>query len=156
MIGVDLGNEQRHVGHHPVVPRVAHDDVARFGECAFDLCRDRRIEPGEHQLRCVARRRSLDDPPRDVVGKAIGKPPGGGVAERFAFRALAGAEPLHLEPGMVREKGDELLADHAGRAENADGYRCHDRDSNPVGPACLGAEAARSGRPGTQKKSRRG
>ena len=26
---------------------------------------------------------------------------------------------------MVREQRDELLADHAGRAEDADGNRCH-------------------------------
>ena len=52
----------------------------------------------------------------------IGKPPGSCVAEGLAFRALAGAEPLNFEPWMTGEKGDELLADHAGRAENADGY----------------------------------
>ena len=128
MIGVHLGNEQRHVGHHPVVARVADDDVAGLGECAFDLAGDRRVEPENISFGALPGVAASTIVLRDVVGQAIGQPPGGGVAERLALRALAGAEPLHLEPRMVREKRDELLADHAGRAENADGYRCHDRD----------------------------
>src|SRR6266852_5934576 len=37
------------------------------------------------------------------------------VASRYAFPA----EPRDLEPWMVREQRDELLADHAGRAEDS-------------------------------------
>ena len=71
MIRVDLGNEQRDVLLHPVVARVADDDVAGLGERALDLAGDRRIETGEHQLRRAARRRRLDDPARHVVGQAV-------------------------------------------------------------------------------------
>ena len=121
MIRVDLGNQQRHGRFHPVVARVADDDVAGLGERGFDLAGHRRIETGEHQLRRAAGRRRFDDAARHVVGKAMRQTPRGRVAECLAFRALAGAEPFDLEPGMGREQRDELLADHAGRAENADG-----------------------------------
>ena len=58
--------------------------------------------------------------PRDIVRQRGGETPGARVAIRLALRSLAGAEPGDLEPRMVREQRDELLADHAGRAENAD------------------------------------
>ena len=38
----------------------------------------------------------------------------------MAGRALARREPGDAEPRMVREQRDELLADDAGGAENAD------------------------------------
>ena len=52
--------------------------------------------------------------------------PRGRVAIGLALRALAGAEPRDLEPRMRREQRDELLADHAGRAEDADFNLSHD------------------------------
>ena len=57
--------------------------------------------------------------------EATRKPPGSGIAECFAFGTLTGPEPVDLEPRMIREQGNELLTDHAGRAKNADGYRRH-------------------------------
>ena len=37
MIGIDLGNEQRHELFHPVVARVGHDEVTRGGEFLLDV-----------------------------------------------------------------------------------------------------------------------
>src|SRR5713226_3968005 len=68
---------------------------------------------------------SFDHLGRDIVGEAIRKTPGSRIAERLALGALTGSQPVDLEPRMIREQGDELLADHAGRAKNADGYRRH-------------------------------
>ena len=62
---------------------------------------------------------------RHVIAESRGKPPCARIAIRLAFRPLAGTEPLRAKPRMVREERDELLADHAGRTENADGNRGH-------------------------------
>ena len=142
MIGVDFGDEERHVALHPVVARVADDDVAGFGEGALDLAGDRRIEAGEQQLRRAARRRRVDLHPRHLVGQRRRQSPRGRLAVRLAFRSLARAEPGDLEPRMLREQCDELLPDRAGRPENPDLNR-HDLSRTAV--SCR-----------VQKKSRRG
>ena len=126
MVGVHLGNHQRHVRVHAVVSRVADDEVPGGGEGAFDFSGDRRVEPGEHQLRRAARRRLLDGQSRDIVRRRRGQTPRGGVAIGLALRTMAGAEPGDLEPRVVREERDELLADHAGRAEDANFDLSHD------------------------------
>ena len=46
--------------------------------------------------------------------------PGGGVAVALAGGAVAGAQPLQIEPRMVLQEFDEMLAHHAGGAEDAD------------------------------------
>ena len=121
MIGVHLGNQQRHVRVHPVVARVADDDVAGLRERALDLAGDRRIEAGEHQLRraCPAPRRSTCSPATSS-GSGVGSRHA--AASRYALPADRSLAPSHvdLEPRMVREQRDELLADHPGRAENPD------------------------------------
>ena len=125
VVRVDLGNEQRDSRFHAVVPRVADNDVAGPGESGLDVSRDRRIETREDQLRRTPRRRGLHGPPGDLVRQLAGKTPCRGIAKRLALRALARAEPVHLEPRMAREQRDELLADHAGRPEDSDGNRRH-------------------------------
>ncbi len=45
--------------------------------------------------------------------------PGHGVLILLARRAVAGAEPLEVEPGVALQELDEMLAHHAGGAENA-------------------------------------
>ena len=125
MIRVDLGDEQRDGLLHPVVSRVADDDVPGSGEGRFDLTGHGGIEAGEHE------RGARPDAAASTVrratssGRRRGQPPGGRVAVRLALRSLAGAEPRDAEPRVVREEGDELLADHAGRAKNADGNCSH-------------------------------
>ena len=63
----------------------------------------------------------FDRQPRDVVGQRDSA-----AATRRASRKALPADrslaPSHvdLEPRMLREQRDELLADHAGRAENPD------------------------------------
>ena len=119
MVGVDFRNEQRDVGVHPVIARVADDDVAGLRKGALDLAGDRRVEAGEHQRRRAPRRRGVDAHPRDLVGERSRQTPRGGVAIRLSGGSLAGAEPCDFEPWMVREQRDELLTDHAGRSENS-------------------------------------
>ena len=120
MIGVDLGNEQRHERIHPVVAGVADDEVAGGGEGLLDVAGDRRVERGKHDLRAAARRARLDGIGAERVGNRRGEPPRRDGAVGLAFRSLAGGEPGGAKPGMAREARDELLADDAGGAEDAD------------------------------------
>ena len=57
---------------------------------------------------------------RDALGQRSVQPPLGGFAVGLAAGAVAGGEPGDLEPGMVFEELNEALADHSGRAQDAD------------------------------------
>ena len=92
----------------------------------LDFAGDRRIESREHQL--AARGRAWRPRPSGRATSS-GKRPGSrhAAASRYALpsdRWLA-PEPLDPEPRVIREQGDELLADHAGRAKDTDGNRRH-------------------------------
>ena len=120
------------------------------GEGAFDLAGHRRIEAGEHQLRRAAGRGVLDHQLRDIIRQRRRQAPRGRVAIRLALGALACAEPRDLEPRVRREQRDELLADHAGRAEDPDFNLGHDCSLSFVDFPCV-LRVVRD-----QKKSRRG
>src|SRR5262249_55614337 len=125
MLGIYFGDEERHGVEQPVVPRVADDQMACLGEGSLDLTSDRGIETGEHQLWRIARPCAFDDLVGDFSWQTVGQPPGSGVAELLALGPLARAEKLHFEPRVVRKQCDELLADHAGRAKDANGNSRH-------------------------------
>jgi len=46
--------------------------------------------------------------------------PFGRIAVELAAGSVAGGDPRHLEPRVIFKQLDEPLADHAGRAQNAD------------------------------------
>jgi len=125
MIGVDLWDHQRHRRVLPVVLRVADDEVARVRKRGLDLAGNRRVESRKHDLRRVTGRRGLDDELCDVVGQRRRQPPRGCVAVRLALRSLARAKPRHLEPWVLRQQCDELLADRPCCSENSDVNSSH-------------------------------
>src|SRR6266516_6598105 len=47
------------------------------------------------------------------------------ILHSFPGRAIARAQPAQLEPGMVLQEPDEMLANHASSAKNADVDRFH-------------------------------
>ena len=103
VIGVDFGNQQRHQRIHPVVARVADDVPSAGGEGDLRLARDRRVE----RLRRAATARR----PRPSSGETVSAPvsagrrrrqPPGEIAVALSGRPLAGREPRHAEPRMVR------------------------------------------------------
>ena len=51
---------------------------------------------------------------------------------RLALGALAGPQPDQVEPGCPVELPDELLADHSGRAEDADVDTLRLHDASPA------------------------
>ena len=55
----------------------------------------------------------------DRVGRAAGEVPRHGVLILLAGGAIAGSEPLEVEPRVPLQELDEMLAHHAGGAENA-------------------------------------
>ena len=119
VIGVHFGNEERHELLHSKVPRVADDEVSSGGKFPLDVTGNLRIQTGEHETRGAARSGGLDNHVVHFRRTRRGQPPGK-IPVFLAFRPFARSEPGDAEPGMVGELHDELLADHAGRAENAD------------------------------------
>ena len=72
------------------------------------------------RLRAAAGRAGLDAALRDAWRDGGVEPPGRGVGVALALRALAGGQPDEREPRVTGQLIDELLADHAGRAEHPD------------------------------------
>ena len=119
VIGIDLGDEQRHIAFHAMVPGVGDDDVAGLGEGALDFRGDRGIHGGEEEARRIARLRLFDASRRRRVRRSSREAPRRGVAVLLAGRTVAGAEPREVEPWMTLQELDEMLAHHAGGAEDA-------------------------------------
>ena len=61
MRGVDFGNEQRNVGIHAVIARVADDRIAGAGEVFFGGTGDGRIERGKNEVAIERRIETFDD-----------------------------------------------------------------------------------------------
>ncbi len=65
---------------------------------------------------------------RNALGQRSVEPPLGGFPVKLAAGTVAGGEPGDLKPRMVFEQLDETLADHSGRAEDANWiFVLHDR-----------------------------
>ena len=77
------------------------------------------IECGEDDFGCAFGLGRRDRHPRDALGAGSVEAPLGRVLVLFPARAVAGGQPGDPEPGMVFQKLNEPLPDHAGRAQNA-------------------------------------
>ncbi len=119
VVGIDLRHQQRHIALHAVVARIGNHHVAGLREGALDLGGDRGIHGGEQQARRVAGLALFHRQVRDGIRRAAAQVPGHGVAVFLAGGAVAGAQPLQVEPGMALQELDEMLAHHAGGAEDA-------------------------------------
>ena len=94
-----------------------------LGERLLDLGRDRGVHGGEHQLgRAGGGLRILHDQIGDTRGRRTVQMPFGRIAILLSRRAVARAEPRHVEPGMALQKLDEMLAHHSGGAQYTDFY----------------------------------
>ena len=119
MIVVDFGHKQRDIGFHAVIARVGDDDVAGLGKSALDLRGDTGVRCGEDEARRVAGLAFIDRQIRDGFRHGAGEAPASGVAVLLPGRAIARAQPRQVEPRVILQKLDEMLADHAGGAENS-------------------------------------
>jgi len=119
VIGIDLGNQQRHIEFHAMVAGVGDHDVAGLGEGALDFGGDRRVHGGEQQLRGVAGPAIFHGETGDGRRCAAGEVPRHGVGVLLAGGAVAGAQPREMEPRVALEELDEMLAHHSGGAQDA-------------------------------------
>ena len=123
VIGVDLRDDQRHIRLHPVVARVAEDDMPGGGQPRLDLRPPTSAGRAEKRIGLVS---SSSGAAHDQVARAL-------RARRLAAarsppRRTAGprraSEPRHLaqlEPRVVGQQLDEPLPDRARRRQDADG-----------------------------------
>ena len=119
VVGVDLGNDQGHIGGHAIGAGVGDDGAAGVGEFRFHFAGDGGVERGENDLRGAFGLGGRDGHTRDAVGKRSVEAPLGGFAVGLAAGTVAGCQPGDLKPGMVFEQLNEALAHHSGRAEDA-------------------------------------
>ena len=122
VIRVHLGDDERHIGVHPVVLGVAEDEPAGAGEGGFDLGGDRRVQRREDKLGVdllwIAGR---DGHRGDTVRHRLGAQPPRGFGVRLTGRPLRRRDGDEVEPRMIRQQSNERLADGARRAEHRDG-----------------------------------
>ena len=103
VIGVHLGNQQRHQRIHPVVARVADDEVTGGGEGLLDVAGHRRVEGGKDHARTAAGDAGVHLAAGERVGNRRGESPRRDSAVRLAFGSLARRQPRGREPRMARQ-----------------------------------------------------
>ncbi len=120
LIGVDLRDQERHVGIHAMVACIAEHDPPSPREGLLDLARHTGIEGGEDDRRIDRRRIAGHHRERAHVRGHGGADPAGGVGVRASSAAFRRGHGAELEPRMVVKQPDEGLSHGAGRAEHAD------------------------------------
>src|ERR1035437_1621776 len=158
VLGVNLGNDQGHVGRHAVGAGVGNDGAAGLGKAGFEVAGDGGVQSGENYFGCglVSGGRSQgvggsDGHAGDASGERRVQAPPGGFSVGFAAGAVAGAQPCNFKPGMALKQLNEALADHSGRAEDADGIFVLDghkhssvqEDGLGLSDSCAGARGLR-------------
>ena len=120
MTGVDLRHKQRDVRLHAMVLGVRDHQVSGLGKSAFDFGRDSGIHGGKHQFRRIARHAIGYCETCYTARHHAPEAPTGSVLVALAGGAVACAHPSQFKPRVVLEELHEVLAHHAGGAENAD------------------------------------
>ena len=133
MIRIHLRDEQRHIGVHAIVARVAEYEAAGARERGFDLFRRIGVQRGKHDGRVDGGRVTAADGEIRNALRQLAAQPMRRIAVSLASGALRGCDGRNVEPRMIREQADERLAHGAGGAEYADGNfasgsggRCHE------------------------------
>ncbi len=125
VIGVDLGNEQRHVRLHAVRFRVAEDGLARAREVCLDLLSRFCRQGGEDDAHFVRQSAGAARAHRHGGYRgghaASGQPPFRDFSIGSSCPALGYSKRGQFKPGMSLQQLDEALPDHTCRAENGDG-----------------------------------
>ena len=96
----------------------AQPAAANFGSISRAMAASTRQRSSSARPQAPPATRHLGDPLRQ---RRV-QPPLRGLAVSLAARPVAGRKPGDFEPRMVLEQLDVTLADHSGRAQDADGY----------------------------------
>jgi len=125
VVGVDLGDDERHVLVHPPVRGVRGDHVAGLAEVWFDFCAhaggERREDEVDVVRHLVGRRRD-DFHLGDVVRNRRVDAPLRRLAVAFARARFTRRDRCQFEVGMRVDQLDEALTDGPRRTENTDAY----------------------------------
>src|SRR5713226_468148 len=119
MGGVHFGNEQRDVGIHAVIARIADDWIAGAGEVLFREAGDGSIERGENKVAVERGIETLDDEAAGGFGNWRVEMPANGFGVSLAEGALGGGDFGKVKPRVITEHLNEALADHSCGAEDS-------------------------------------
>ena len=120
MIEVGLRDEQGDIRVHAVVPGIRHHVLARGGEGLLDRPRHVGVERAEHDGTGERRGAFLDRHPGDALRDRDLLPPADDLPVALAGAGGGRRDRGHLEPGVVGEEADELLAHRAGGSQDRD------------------------------------
>jgi len=127
VVEVGLRDEQRDIRVHAVVPGVRHHVLSRGGERLLDRPGDVGVERAEHDRAGERRGALLDRHAGDALRDRDLLPPADDLPVALARAGGGRGHGGDLEPGMVGEEADELLAHRAGGAQHGDrDLCCHD------------------------------
>src|SRR5207249_246242 len=113
MGGVHFGNEQRNIGIHAVITRIADDGVASASEILLGRACDGRIERGQDEVAVESGIETLDDEIAGGFGDRRVEMPSNGFGVGLAEGALGGGNLGKFKPGMIAEHLNEALADNS-------------------------------------------
>ena len=97
VIGVDFGNDERHVGRHAEGAGVGDDGASGVGKARLHFAGDGGVERGEDDLGRAFGLGRGDGHVGDALGQRRVEAPLGGLAIGLAAGAVAGREPRDLE-----------------------------------------------------------
>src|SRR6266436_9980153 len=116
---VHFGNEQRNIGIHTVIARIADDGIAGASEILFGGTGDGRIKRGENEGAVEGGVETLDDEAAGRFRNGRVQMPASGFSVGLAGRTLGGGNFGKVKPGMSAEHLNEALADDTGGAEDS-------------------------------------
>ncbi len=119
VIGVDLRDEQRHVGHGAVRRSIRADGVPRSRELRLDLVRHIRWQRRKDQLRGQIRLQRLHHHLVHNGRWIAGNHPLADIGVPFSRAPLRRRQRRHLEPRMSRQQLNKPLSHRPRRAQNA-------------------------------------
>src|SRR5712691_4551601 len=116
---IHFGNEQRNIGIHAVIARIADDGIAGTSEILFGGTGDGGIEGGENEVAVERGIETFHDEIASFCWDGHVEMPANGFGVGLAGRTLGGGNFGEVEPRMIAEHLNEPLADDAGGAEDS-------------------------------------
>ena len=121
--GIHLRHNEGNISHHAEGARVRDHRASSRSKLRFQLTGNIRVQCGKDNLRQLAltqlRHVRLYRHRSDLRRQRSVELPLAGLAVRLTGAAIARREPSNLKPGVIVQKLNESLTDHAGRAKNA-------------------------------------
>src|SRR5260221_3130029 len=114
---VHLGNQQRNVGIHAMVLRVADDGITGAREVLFGGPGHGRIERGENEIASETRVQAFDDEPSSNGWNRDVEETGDPISVTLTKGTLPGSDFGVLEPTMIGQEFSAALIDECRGAK---------------------------------------